>query len=93
MIRWVTHGQSSPIRYMTPSCWTSRSQPVAGSQDGSSRASHMPPETQRRPGIVVRAASQAMGKPRPRPMTAATTDTHSELTIATAVDPVSDCCR
>ena len=53
----------------------------------------MPPETHRRPGIVVRAASQAMGKPRPRPMTAATADTHSELTIATAVDPVSDCCR
>ncbi len=78
---------------MTPSCCTSRSQPVAGSQDGSSSASHMPPETQRRPGMVVRAASQAMGKPMPRPMTAAAADTHSELTIATAVDPVSDCCR
>ena len=67
MIRWVTHGQSSPIRYITPSCWTSRSQPIAGSQDGSSSASHMPPLTQRRPGIVVRAASQAMGKPSSEP--------------------------
>ena len=78
---------------MTPSCWTSRSQPVAGSQDGSSRASHMPPLTRRRPGMVVRAASQATGKPTRRPMTAAADDTHSELTIATAVDPVSACRR
>ncbi len=93
MTRWVTHGQSSPTRYMTPSCWTSRSQPVAGSQDGSSSASHMPPDTQRRPGIVVRAASQATGKPTSKPMHAAVADTHSELTIATAVEPVSACRR
>ena len=93
MIRWVTHGQSSPSRYITPSGSTSRSQPSAGSHDGSSSASHMPPLTQRRPGIVVRAASQAMGKPRPRPITAAALDTQSELTMATAVDPVSACRR
>ena len=43
--------------------------------------------------MVVRAASQATGKPMPSPMTAAADDTHSELTIATAVDPVSACCR
>jgi hypothetical protein len=89
----VTHGQLSPSRYMTPSCWTIRSQPSAGSQEGSSSASHMPPETQRRPGMVVRAASHAMGKPTTRPIPAAADDTHSELTTATAVAPVSDCCR
>ena len=93
MMRLVAHGQSRPIRYMTPSGWTSRSQPVAGSQDGSSRASHMPPLTRRRPGIVVLAASQATGKPTRRPIPAAAMDTQSELTIATAVDPVSDCRR
>ena len=93
MIRWVTHGQSSPSRYITPSGSTSRTQPSAGSQDGSSSASHMPPLTQRRPGIVVRAASHATGNPTARPITAAALDTHSELTMATAVDPVSACCR
>jgi len=53
----------------------------------------MPPDTQRRPGIVVRAASQATGSPISSPMKAAAEDTHSELTTATAVDPVSDCRR
>jgi hypothetical protein len=66
---------------------------MAGSHDGSSSASHMPPLTRRRPGMVVRAASQATGKPTASPMTAAADDTHSELTTATAVDPVSACCR
>ncbi|HTR94734.1 MAG TPA: hypothetical protein VMI73_23640 [Trebonia sp.] len=56
-------------------------------------ASNMPPDTQRRPGIVVRAASQATGSPISSPMKAAAEDTHSELTTATAVDPVSDCRR
>ena len=63
MIAWVTHGQSSPSRYMTPSGCTSRTQPSAGSQDGSSSTSHIPPATSRRPGSVVRLASQAIGKP------------------------------
>ena len=53
----------------------------------------MPPLTRRRPGIVVRAASQATGKPTSRPSAAAALDTQSELTIATAVDPVSACRR
>ena len=47
----------------------------------------------RRPGSVVRAASQAMGKPSAAPKTAAALLTHSEFTIATAVAPVSAWCR
>ena len=93
MIRWVTNGQSSPSRYITPSGWTSRSQPSAGSHDGSSSTSHMAPATNRRPGSVVRAASQAIGKPSARPSAAAAQLTHIEFTIATAVAPVSAWCR
>ena len=89
----MTHGQSRPIRYITPSGWTIRSQPSAGSQDGSSSTSHMAPGTRRRPGRVVRAASQAIGKPIATPSTAAALLTHSELTTATAVAPVSAWCR
>jgi hypothetical protein len=62
MIACVTHGQSSPSRYITPSGCTIRSQPSAGSHDGSSSTSHMAPDTSRRPGKVVRAASQAIGE-------------------------------
>ena len=93
MIRCVTNGQSRPIRYITPCCCTSRSQPSAGSQDGSSSDSHMPPLTNLRPGIVVRAASQATGSPSKSPSKAAAQLTHSELTSATAVAPVSAWCR
>jgi hypothetical protein len=89
MIRWVTHGQSSPIRYITPSGWTIRSQPRAGSQDGSSSTSHIAGRTSWRPGRVVRAASQAMGKPMAIPSAAAALLTHSEFTMDTAVAPVS----
>jgi hypothetical protein len=53
----------------------------------------MPPDTQRRPGIVVRAASQATGNPISSPINAAAEDTQSELTTPTALDPVSDCRR
>ena len=86
---WVTHGQSRPTRYMTPSGWTSRSQPSAGSQDGSSRTSHMLPDTSRRPGSVVRPASHATGKPMATPSTAAAALTHSELAMATPAAPVN----
>ena len=51
----------------------------------------MPPATNRRPGSVVRLASQAIGKPIARPSTAAAALTHSELVIATAVAPVNAC--
>ena len=89
MMAWVTQGQSRPTRYITPSCWTSRSQPSAGSQDGSSSTSHMAPGTNRRPGSVVRPASQAIGKPMASPSAAAALLTHSELPMATAVAPVN----
>ena len=89
MMACVSQGQSSPARYITPSGWTSRSQPSAGSQDGSSSTSHMAPGTNRRPGSVVRPASQAIGKPMARPSTAAALLTHSELPMATAVVPVN----
>src|ERR1035441_11132530 len=84
MIACVTQGQSSPSRYITPSGCTIRSQPRAGSQDGSSSTSHMAPGTRRRPGKVVRATSQAMGKPSVTPSAAAAMLTHSELTTAPA---------
>jgi len=93
MIRWVTHGQSSPSRYITPSGWTIRSQPRAGSHDGRSSTSHMAAGMNRRPGRVVREASHAMGKPIAMPSAAAALPTHSEFTIATAVAPVSAWCR
>ncbi len=70
---------------MTPSSWTSRTQPSAGSQDGSRRTSHMLPATSRRPGSVVRAAAQAIGPPIASPSTAAAQLTQIELTSATAV--------
>ena len=89
MMAWVTHGQSSPARYITPSGWTSRSQPRAGSQEGSSSTSHMLPATNRRPGRVVRPASHAIGKPMASPSAAAAALTHSELVMATAVAPVN----
>src|ERR1022692_3351394 len=89
MTAWVPQGQPSPSRYITPSGCTIRSQPRAGSQDGSSRTSHMAPGTRRRPGKVVRATSQAMGKPSVTPSTAAALLTHSELTTATAVAVVN----
>ena len=90
---WVTNGQSRPIRYIAPSGSTSRSQPSAGSQDGSSSTSHIPAATSHRPGNVVRAASQAMGKPMASPSRAAALLTHSELTTATALAPVNVCRR
>ncbi len=89
MMAWVTQGQSRPTRYITPSGCTSRSQPRAGSQEGSSRTSHMLPGTNLRPGSVVRPASQAIGKPMARPSAAAALLTHSELTMAAAVAPVN----
>jgi hypothetical protein len=53
----------------------------------------MAPDTSRRPGRVVRAASQAMGKPSATPNAAAALLTQSELTTATAVAPLSAWCR
>jgi hypothetical protein len=78
---------------MTPSTWTMRSQPSAGSQDGSSSTSHMLPATKRRPGSVVRLASHAIGKPIASPRPAAAALTHSEFVIAIAVAPVNACRR
>jgi hypothetical protein len=49
--------------------------------------------TSRRPGSVVRFASQAIGKPTARPRTAAALLTHSEFVIAIAVAPVNACLR
>ena len=89
----MTNGQSSPSRYITPSGCTMRSQPSAGSQDGSSSTSHIAGGTNRRPGRVVRATSQATGNPIAMPARAAALLTHSEFTIATAVEPVSAWCR
>ncbi len=93
MIACVTNGRFRPTRYMTPSAWTSRSQPSAGSHDGSSSTSHIPPAAHRRPGSVVRPASQAIGNPMARPSAAAAQLTHSELATATAVAPVNVWCR
>ena len=74
---------------MTPSACTSRCQPSAGSHDGSSSTSHIAPATNRRPGSVVRPASQAIGRPIATPRTAAAALTHSESVIAMAVAPVN----
>ncbi|HWG14210.1 MAG TPA: hypothetical protein VG268_13140 [Streptosporangiaceae bacterium] len=89
MIAWVIQGRLRPSRYITPFDWTSRSQPRAGSQDGSSRTSHIAGAMARRPGSVVRAASQATGKPAARPSAAAAQLTQSESITATAVVPVN----
>ena len=88
MMACVTQGQSRPARYMTPSGWTSRSQPSAGSHEGNSSTSHIEPATSRRPGSVVRPASQAIGKPMASPSPAAALLTHSELVMAIPVAPV-----
>ena len=53
----------------------------------------MLPATKRRPGSVVRLASQAIGKPTASPSAAAAPLTHSELVIAIAVAPVKACRR
>jgi hypothetical protein len=85
---WVTQSRSRPSRYIAPSGSTSRSQPSAGSHEGSSSTSHMPGATSHRPRMLVRAASQAIGKPMASPSRAAAVLTHSELTTATPVVPV-----
>ena len=88
MMACVTKGSVSPTRLIIPSGSTNRSHPSAGSHDGRSSTSHMPPITNRRPGRVVRAANHAMGKPTTSPKTAAALLTQSELSNATAVLPV-----
>jgi hypothetical protein len=51
----------------------------------------MAPLTKRRPGIVVRAASQAIGPPTATPKTAAAALTHKEFVRAVNVPPVNAC--
>ena len=92
-MRCVTQGRFRPARYMTPSGSTRRVQPSAGSHDGSNKTSHMAPRMNRRPGIVVRQASQAIGNPTATPKAAAATLTHSEFTSAASVLAVSACRR
>jgi hypothetical protein len=82
-----------PSRDITPSGCTIRSQPIAGSQEGSSSASQMLPATSRRPGSVVRFTSHAMGNPIARPSAADAALTHSEFVMAMAVVPLNACRR
>ncbi len=92
-IACVTNGRLSPLRYITPSTWTSRTQPSDGSHEGSSSTSHMPPATKRRPGIAVRLVTQAIGKPIAKPSAAAAQLTQIELTSASMFAPVKACSR